>query len=266
MSSQSVFFSHATEDKGRVLQVYARLIERYPELDPWIDTFEIKGGQDLLDQIAEGMDESHRMFVFLSPTSVEKPWVQAELKRALTQDISGDRPGYVVPVKMSGLKQVPAFMESKKYIDLDRLTEVEWLGEFYAAATGAALVRTVPMAPNLVVGAVVDPGAPHVVQFGFSVRHWAEDASFKVPISVPALAVRPDWVSGGPIGSYNFAELLTPNHAGYAVAHRITPGADFRITVTFPEGTIARDCVGDPQLWDGSGAASSGIAFPPPAG
>jgi hypothetical protein len=257
-----VFFSHATEDKGRVLQVFGRLLERYPELDPWVDTFEIKAGQDLLDRIAEGMDESSRIFVFLSPVSIGKPWVQAEFKRALTQEISGMRPGLVVPVKMGGLEQVPAFMESKKYIDLDRLTEDEWVGEFYAAALGGELPRGVEAVPNLQPELILDPERPWFAQIAFKVVNWAEETAFKVRTAAPAVSVRGFWVEGGPVGASSFAELLTENEAGYASGHRLMPGRDFRMDIEFAAGVVAKDAIEDLNPWDGTGARISGMTFP----
>jgi len=185
MATTKVFFSHATEDKGRVLAVYERLVARYPDLEPWVDTFEITGGQALLDRIAAGMDEAEKFFVFLSPVSIEKPWVQAEFRRALTQELSGQRPEYVVPVKMGGLTKVPAFMETKKYINLDALTEAEWLGEFYAAASGAGLSKEFAVEPNLIIDGATFASEPHVAQFRIQVRHWAEETSFKAITRTP---------------------------------------------------------------------------------
>ncbi len=257
-----VFFSHATEDKGRVLQVYGRLIEAYPDLDPWIDTFEIVGGQQLLDAIAAGMDAASRFFVFLSPVSIGKSWVKAELRRALTQELGGARPDYVVPVKMGGLQIVPPFVESKKYIDLDRLTEREWLAEFYAAATGAKLPSGVVTKQNLEVRKVADPAQTHVAQLSFRALHWAEEAAFAVGTSSPATAVSHAWAAGGRGGAVSYAKKLSPTEIAFSLpTERLTPGADLRITVEFAQGVDALAALGGVRPWDGSGATESGMLF-----
>lgn len=260
--STRLFFSHATEDKGRVLQVYGRLIEAYPHLDPWIDTFEITGGQALLDKIAEGMDEAARFFVFLSPTSVGKPWVQAELRRALTQELGGKRPGYVIPVKMGGLSAVPPFVEHKKYIDLDRLTEAEWLAEFNAAATGTKLPSGVAAVDNLQVDTVADPAQPHIVQLAFRANHWAEDIGFIIETTRPAKTVSHIWAAGGWGGPASYSKFVRPAEVGYALRdERLMPGSDFRLTVAFDPGVDGLKAIAGVRTWDGQGGNESGVLF-----
>ena len=263
MAATRVFFSHATEDKGRVLAVYERLVARYPDLEPWVDTFEITGGQALLDRIAAGMDEAERFFVFLSPVSIEKPWVQAEFRRALTQELSGQRPEYVVPVKMGGLTRVPAFMENKKYINLDTLTEAEWLGEFYAAASGAGLSKEFAVEPNLIIDGATFPSEPHVAQFRIQVRHWAEEASFKAITREPAASVKGWFEAGGRPGGGGIAELLTDSEAGYSEKmQRLTPGAIFVLDVRFPQGVSAAENISEIVPWDGQGATFQAMQIP----
>ncbi len=257
-----LFFSHATEDKGRVLQVYGRLIEAYPDLDPWIDTFEITGGQALLDKIAEGMDQAARFFVFLSPVSVGKPWVQAELRRALTQELGGQRPGYVVPVKMGGLSAVPPFMEHKKYIDLDRLTQAEWMAELRAAATGTKLPSGVTTVENLLVDTVADPAEPHIVQLAIRAQHWADEIGFIVETSRVAQTVSHVWAAGGRGGAASYSKFIRPTEVGYALRdERLTPGSDFRLTIVFEPGVDGRQAIVGMRTWDGKGGSESGVLF-----
>jgi hypothetical protein len=68
------------------------------------------------------MNEAEKFFIFLSPMSVNKPWVQRELRRALMREISGVDPQFIVPIKLGELDRLPAFLEDKLYIDLGRLT------------------------------------------------------------------------------------------------------------------------------------------------
>ena len=70
------FFSHASEDKEIVEQVYKRIIARFPEIEGWLDIYEIIGGEDLIEKLAAGIDSVDRFLIFLSDRSIDKPWVK----------------------------------------------------------------------------------------------------------------------------------------------------------------------------------------------
>jgi hypothetical protein len=92
-----VFFSHASEDKAVVEQVFARVAETFPDFEVWLDTYEIVGGNDLIDKIAEGIESSEKFLIFLSERSIGKPWVRAELKKALMRWNVRTHPGTPFP-------------------------------------------------------------------------------------------------------------------------------------------------------------------------
>jgi hypothetical protein len=108
-----IFFSHASEGKPLVEAVYSEFVDAHPDHKPWVDRYEIAAGQNLIDKITEGMDRAEKFFIFLSPESVEKPWVKRELHRALMREIDGVDPDFIVPVKIGGLEQVPPFLEQR---------------------------------------------------------------------------------------------------------------------------------------------------------
>lgn len=120
-----VFFSHASEDKAIVEQVYLRITTKYPEIKGWIDKYEIVGGDDLIEKIASGIDESDKFLIFISKNSINKSWVRTELKKALMKEISGINPNFIVPIKLGHIDTFPSFLESKLYIDLETKTEDE---------------------------------------------------------------------------------------------------------------------------------------------
>src|SRR5438132_11845045 len=97
------FFSYASEDIAIVTLVFNAVIDRFPSFQPWLDKYEIVGGEDLLKKIAAGMDSAEKFFVFLSPTSVQKPWLQRELTRAIMREVGGINPDYIVPVRLANL-------------------------------------------------------------------------------------------------------------------------------------------------------------------
>lgn len=173
-----IFFSHASEDKALVQAVYSEFVKAYPQHEPWVDKYEIVGGDVLLDKIAQGMDEADKFFIFLSPTAVQKSWVQRELRRAIMREIDGVDPTYIVPVRIGELDSLPAFLEGKLYIDLARLQKQEWLAQFDAAIQGAAAK---PTQGTSNVDVRMEPGdVANKAHITFSALAWAEEFAWVI--------------------------------------------------------------------------------------
>ncbi len=82
-----VFISHATEDKKRFVTSFATLL-RENGVDAWLDQWEIKAGDSLVDKIFEvGLKEANAVIIVLSKTSVQKPWVREELNTSVVNKI-----------------------------------------------------------------------------------------------------------------------------------------------------------------------------------
>ena len=74
MSAPKVFVSHASEDKDRFVVEFARRL-RENGVDAWLDQWEMKPGDSLVDKIfEEGLKEARAVIVVLSKVSVQKPW------------------------------------------------------------------------------------------------------------------------------------------------------------------------------------------------
>lgn len=173
------FFSHASEDKAIVEQVFLRVIQKHPEISGWLDKYEIKGGDELIDKIAEGIDTSDKFLIFLSSNSIDKPWVKAELRKALMKEINGINPEFIVPIKLGKISSFPPFLESKLYIDLESKTEEEWLGDIHAAITR----QPKPFGQaenNLNIGINIAADNQKAAVVVFESRYWAETINFKV--------------------------------------------------------------------------------------
>lgn len=191
-----VFFSHASEDKPIVEQIAARVLAHLPHLDIWIDKYRIVGGEDLLAKIGAGMDEAEKSFVFVSPVSVVKPWVAAELRDALALDLAGDKPGFVVPVLVEKPDAFPAFLRSRKDIDVTKPADV-WLREFEGVVAGG--FHDAPqLQPNLTIRVQKGPGPAgdqgrdpdRVVTIAWSARFFAEPINLAVRTRQPVLSLR----------------------------------------------------------------------------
>ena len=167
----NVFFSHASEDKPVVNQVFARVVDAYPDIEGWLDTFEIKGGDDLIDKIAEGIEGADKFLIFLSEKSIGKPWVKAELKKALMAELEEVKPEFIVPVKLGAISKFPAFLESKYYIDLEGQTEEEWLNEIHVAITGKRSAFGLETEDNLQVSLERPEDVPDAIAVVFDARY-----------------------------------------------------------------------------------------------
>jgi TIR domain. len=88
MSAPKVFVSHASEDKDRFVVEFARRL-RENGVDAWLDQWEMKPGDSLVDKIfEEGLKEARAVIIVLSTISVQKPWVREELNASVVNRIS----------------------------------------------------------------------------------------------------------------------------------------------------------------------------------
>jgi len=76
-----VFYSHETADKAYVKRVKAVLDAA--GLNGWIDANEMEGGEALFGKIAEGIDGSEVVLLFLSPTFVTRENCKKEVALAV---------------------------------------------------------------------------------------------------------------------------------------------------------------------------------------
>ena len=82
-----VFVSHASEDKERFVINFAKKL-REKGVDAWVDKWEMKLGDSLVDKIfEEGIKSCDTFIIILSKFSVTKPWVREELDSAIVKRI-----------------------------------------------------------------------------------------------------------------------------------------------------------------------------------
>lgn len=88
MTAPKVFLSHASEDKERFVVGFARQL-RESGVDVWLDQWEMKPGDSLVDKIfEEGLKDARAVIIVLSTISVQKPWVREELNASVVNRIS----------------------------------------------------------------------------------------------------------------------------------------------------------------------------------
>ena len=81
------FLCHATEDK-EIARPLAEELQRNG-IDTSYDEWEIGPGDSLPQKIGEGIGDCTHFIVLLTPISIEKPWVKAEMDVGLVRNIKG---------------------------------------------------------------------------------------------------------------------------------------------------------------------------------
>ena len=120
MTAPKVFLSHASEDKDRFVVGLARQL-RESGVDVWLDQWEMKPGDSLVDKIfEEGLKEARAVIIVLSTTSVQKPWVREELNASVVNRIS--RGTKLIPVVIDEC-DVPESLRSTVWQKVDSLEE-----------------------------------------------------------------------------------------------------------------------------------------------
>ena len=100
-----IFLSHNSEDKLAVLELAKRL--KSDGLTVWLDDWVIQPGDNIFLKIEEGLDQSEKVVLVLSPRAIESKWVGMEKSVALFRDPTNDKrrfiPLLLEPCKLSGV-------------------------------------------------------------------------------------------------------------------------------------------------------------------
>ena len=108
-----VFLSHNSADKDFVRRLATDL--RRCGQNIWLDEWDIRVGDSLIQRISDGVDESAYLVAVISQHSVVAPWVTEELNLAMTDQIGGYGIA-VLPVRLDDSK-MPHFLRSRLYAD-----------------------------------------------------------------------------------------------------------------------------------------------------
>lgn len=109
----NIFISYSNDDKSFALDLYSDLVsEGY---SPWLDEYDIKGGDSIPKKIQEGITNSDYVVVILSENSVNSKWVNEEWQTKYWDEINENKVK-VVPILIENCK-IPALLKKKKYID-----------------------------------------------------------------------------------------------------------------------------------------------------
>ncbi|WP_270739387.1 toll/interleukin-1 receptor domain-containing protein [Massilioclostridium coli] len=112
-SGLKLFISHSSQDKGYANLLYADLKDA--GCIPWLDQWDILGGQSIPTEIEKGIDNSDFLLILLSKNSVTSSWVRAEWESSIW-DENQDKQVRVIPILIEECT-IPRFLKTKKYID-----------------------------------------------------------------------------------------------------------------------------------------------------
>lgn len=118
-------------------------------VDVWIDQWEIRPGDSLIEKINEGLNDKDILLLLLSSASVASSWVQKELSSALMEELAR-RKVVVVPVLIETC-ELPPLIADKKYTDF-RVDYEAGLRELMSALPRPSPVEKIQLALDSAVG------------------------------------------------------------------------------------------------------------------
>ncbi len=118
LNKPRVFLSHSKHDIAFVQRVYDDL--GHCQIDPWLDSEEIRHGQPWLDAIFQsGIPSCDSVLVYLTPVSIESPLVKKEIDASLITKLRDNHIAFLPYVSEPGLRL-------RLRTDLQALQIAEW--------------------------------------------------------------------------------------------------------------------------------------------
>jgi hypothetical protein len=136
MTAPKVFVSHASEDRQRFVMAFAQRL-RENGVDAWLDQWEMKPGDSLVDKIfEEGLRNAQAVVIVLSAASVNKPWVREELNFSVVKRIGKGLK--IIPVVIDAC-EIPEALQSTLW---QRVDDLEHYDEAFQRVLNAIFDRS----------------------------------------------------------------------------------------------------------------------------
>lgn len=125
MNKPRVFLSHSKEDISFVQHLYDDL--RRCQIDPWLDSEDIRHGQPWLDAIFEsGIPTCDSILVYLTENSIQSAMVKKEIDVSIIKKLRDNRIGFLPYVSRTPIRE-------QLRADIQALQTPEWNTENYHA-------------------------------------------------------------------------------------------------------------------------------------
>ncbi len=108
-----IFISYSQKDKNFVENLAFNLVQKKHHI--WMDKWELKVGDSLIDKIQNILTESSAVLIILSKNSLESQWCKKELNSTLSREIE-EKKSLLIPCVIDDCK-IPLFLKEKLYAD-----------------------------------------------------------------------------------------------------------------------------------------------------
>lgn len=117
-----IFLSHSSQDKELVKRVNSDLLAH--KYETWIDHKRMEGGDQLPSEIQNGLEQCKVLILFMSRSSMNSPWVNAEWNNFFARQMDGEELK-IIPIRIEKDAQRPQLLRNLLYIDFADLSDYE---------------------------------------------------------------------------------------------------------------------------------------------
>ena len=133
--SPKIFLSHNYNDKPLVEAVAVRLCSIFGQRDVFYDSWSVRPGDGIIDQMSRGLEAPELVFFFVSATSLASGMVKLEWQNALYAATKGRT--RLVPVRVDG-SDMPAVLRQTLFIDMHTIGLEAAIAQIVSVAQGGA--------------------------------------------------------------------------------------------------------------------------------
>lgn len=132
---KKIFISYTSDDRDFARTLAVELKEA--ELNPWLDEWEIRVGDPIIQKVSSGLKKTSLLILILSKKSIQSKWVENEWQAKYWEEISKKKV-YVLPVLLEPC-EIPVLLKQKKYADFTKDYNEGLESLLYAINTGSFL-------------------------------------------------------------------------------------------------------------------------------
>lgn len=133
--AHKIFLSHNHRDKPLVEAVALRLAGIFGQGQVFYDSWSIRPGDGIIDQMSEGLEAPEFVFFFVSASSLSSDMVKLEWQNALYSATKGKT--RLIPVRVDG-SDMPAVLRQTLFIDMHTIGLEAAIAQIVSVAQGDA--------------------------------------------------------------------------------------------------------------------------------